>query len=89
MERYEDKHLGGFKRIYPREEGEKYDKYFKHSSSLFQETAASKAREECARYLHNIQYNTVFAVHTSSFTATLFTVKYHRFYHKECNDENQ
>ncbi|XP_026206557.1 tubulin polyglutamylase ttll6 [Anabas testudineus] len=48
-ERYEDKHLGGFKRIYPREGGDKYDKYFKHSSSLFQETAASKAREECAR----------------------------------------
>lgn len=50
MERYEARHLGGFKRIYPREGGEKYDKYFKHSSSLFQETAASKAREECARY---------------------------------------
>ncbi|XP_055085811.1 tubulin polyglutamylase ttll6 [Periophthalmus magnuspinnatus] len=49
MERYEAKHLGGFKRIYPREGGEKYDKYFKHSSSLFQETTASKAREECAR----------------------------------------
>ncbi|XP_072312138.1 tubulin polyglutamylase ttll6 [Eucyclogobius newberryi] len=49
MERYEAKHLGGFKRIYPREGGEKYDKYFRHSSSLFQETAASKAREECAR----------------------------------------
>ncbi|TDG97738.1 hypothetical protein EPR50_G00211180 [Perca flavescens] len=49
MEKYEAKHLGGFKRIYPREGGEKYDKYFKHSSSLFQETAASKAREECAR----------------------------------------
>lgn len=48
--RYEAKHLGDFKRIYPREGGEKYDKYFKHSSSLFQETAASKAREECARY---------------------------------------
>ncbi|XP_047464646.1 tubulin polyglutamylase ttll6 isoform X2 [Mugil cephalus] len=49
MERYEARHQGGFKRIYPREGGEKYDKYFKHSSSLFQETAASKAREECAR----------------------------------------
>nr|XP_020460368.1 tubulin polyglutamylase TTLL6 isoform X2 [Monopterus albus] len=49
MEKYEAKHLGGFKRIFPREGGEKYDKYFKHSSSLFQETAASKAREECAR----------------------------------------
>ncbi|KAI4873474.1 hypothetical protein NFI96_009732 [Prochilodus magdalenae] len=49
MQRYEAKHLGGFRRIYPREEGEKYEKYFKHSSSLFHETAASKAREECAR----------------------------------------
>ncbi|KAM7381191.1 hypothetical protein PAMA_012168 [Pampus argenteus] len=49
MEKYEAKHLGGFKRIYPRDGAEKYDKYFKHSSSLFQETAASKAREECAR----------------------------------------
>uniref|UniRef100_A0A8C5DG34 Tubulin tyrosine ligase-like family, member 6 n=1 Tax=Gouania willdenowi TaxID=441366 RepID=A0A8C5DG34_GOUWI len=49
MERYEAKHLGGFRRIYPREGGDKYEKYFKHSSSLFQETAASKAREECAR----------------------------------------
>ncbi|XP_029954262.1 tubulin polyglutamylase ttll6 isoform X2 [Salarias fasciatus] len=49
-ERYQDKHLGGFRRIYPREGGgDQYDKYFKHSSSLFQETAASKAREECAR----------------------------------------
>lgn len=50
IRRYETRHLGGFKRIYPREGAEKYDKYFKHSSSLFQETAASKAREECARY---------------------------------------
>ncbi|KAL2078096.1 hypothetical protein ACEWY4_025781 [Coilia grayii] len=49
MERYEAKHLGGFRRIFPREGGDKYDKYFKHSSSLFQDTAASKAREECAR----------------------------------------
>lgn len=49
-ERYEATHMGGFKRIYPREGGEKYDKYFKHCSSLFQETAASKAREECTRY---------------------------------------
>lgn len=58
--RYEAKHLGDFKRIYPREGGEKYDKNFKHSSSLFQETAASKAREECARYpqhAFNTQFN--------------------------------
>uniref|UniRef100_A0AAQ5XT82 Tubulin tyrosine ligase-like family, member 6 n=1 Tax=Amphiprion ocellaris TaxID=80972 RepID=A0AAQ5XT82_AMPOC len=61
MEKYEAKHLGGFKRIYPREGGEKYDKYFKHSSSLFQDTAASKAREECARYLQ-LAINTVTTV---------------------------
>ncbi|XP_066522465.1 tubulin polyglutamylase ttll6 isoform X2 [Hoplias malabaricus] len=49
MQKYEAKHMGGFRRIYPRDGEEKYEKYFKHSSSLFQETAASKAREECAR----------------------------------------
>ncbi|XP_073684583.1 tubulin polyglutamylase ttll6-like [Garra rufa] len=49
MEKYEAKHMGGFRRIFPREGGEKYEKYFQHSSSLFQDTAASKAREECAR----------------------------------------
>uniref|UniRef100_A0A672QV28 Tubulin polyglutamylase ttll6-like n=1 Tax=Sinocyclocheilus grahami TaxID=75366 RepID=A0A672QV28_SINGR len=50
MEKYEAKHMGEFRRIFPREGGEKYEKYFQHSSSLFQETAASKAREECARH---------------------------------------
>ncbi|KAE8618128.1 hypothetical protein XENTR_v10009280 [Xenopus tropicalis] len=49
MEKYEDSHLGGYRRIYPRDNGEVYEKFFKHSGSLFQETAASKAREECAR----------------------------------------
>ncbi|NP_001098994.1 tubulin polyglutamylase ttll6 [Danio rerio] len=49
MQKYEAKHMGGFRRIFPRDGGEKYEKYFQHSSSLFQETAASKAREECAR----------------------------------------
>ncbi|CAL8272809.1 unnamed protein product [Lota lota] len=47
--RYEDSHLGAYRRIFPREGGEKYDKYFMHSSSLFQETAASRAREKCTR----------------------------------------
>ncbi|XP_033634815.1 tubulin polyglutamylase ttll6-like isoform X1 [Asterias rubens] len=47
--KFEDEHLGGFTRIYPREGCDKYDKYFQHSGSLFQETAASKARGECAR----------------------------------------
>ncbi|OCT89704.1 tubulin polyglutamylase TTLL13 [Xenopus laevis] len=49
MEKYEESHLGGYRRIYPKAEGEVYEKFFKHSGSLFQETAASKAREECAR----------------------------------------
>lgn len=49
VEKYEDNHLGGYQRIYPQGKEDKYEKFFKHSSSLFQETAASRAREECAR----------------------------------------
>ncbi|XP_072258846.1 tubulin polyglutamylase TTLL13 [Pyxicephalus adspersus] len=49
VEKYEDSHLRGYQRIYPQGKGDKYEKFFKHSGSLFQETAASKAREECAR----------------------------------------
>ncbi|XP_071844447.1 uncharacterized protein [Apostichopus japonicus] len=47
--KFEDAHVGNFRRIFPCEDSEKYDKYFQHSGSLFQETAASKARGECAR----------------------------------------
>ncbi|XP_043934218.1 tubulin polyglutamylase TTLL13-like [Protopterus annectens] len=49
VEKYERDNSRGYHRIYPRTNKEKYDKFFKHSGSLFQETAASKAREECAR----------------------------------------
>ncbi|XP_036590614.1 tubulin polyglutamylase TTLL13P-like [Trichosurus vulpecula] len=49
QERYENSHLGGYRRIYPGPDTEKYAPFFKHNGSLFQETAASKAREECAR----------------------------------------
>uniref|UniRef100_UPI00398F16DD tubulin polyglutamylase ttll6-like isoform X2 n=1 Tax=Pristiophorus japonicus TaxID=55135 RepID=UPI00398F16DD len=49
VEKYEKEHLGGFHRIYPQPDSEKYDNYFKQSGSLFQETIASRAREECAR----------------------------------------
>ncbi|KAF7705314.1 tubulin polyglutamylase ttll6 isoform X3 [Silurus meridionalis] len=49
MQIYEANHLGGFRPIYPTEGTEKYEKYFKQSSSLFQDTAASRAREECSR----------------------------------------
>nr|KAF6399270.1 hypothetical protein HJG59_010157 [Molossus molossus] len=49
QECYEDSHLGGYRRIYPGPDTQKYAPFFKHSGSLFQETAASKAREECTR----------------------------------------
>nr|XP_055133179.1 tubulin polyglutamylase TTLL13 isoform X2 [Symphalangus syndactylus] len=49
QEQYEDSHLGKYRRIYPGPDTEKYARFFKHNGSLFQETAASKAREECAR----------------------------------------
>eukprot|EP00794_Sanderia_malayensis_P009971 gene9971-10994_t len=50
LTRYEDKHIGNFRRIYPQNNcEEKYVMYFENSCSLFQETAASKARSECAR----------------------------------------
>ena len=47
--RYEDAHLGNFRRIYPSEGSERYDKFFHSSGSLYQETASFKARSECAR----------------------------------------
>jgi len=47
---YEDLHLGNFRRIYPAEGTDKYDKFFHSSGSLYQETAAFKARSECARF---------------------------------------
>ncbi len=49
--KYEDAHLGNFRRIYPAENTEKYDKFFQTSGSLYQETAACKARSECARFV--------------------------------------
>ena len=49
LERYENNHLGNFRRIYPYPGSEKYDKYFHSSGTLFQETAAFKARQEMAR----------------------------------------
>nr|XP_056719931.1 tubulin polyglutamylase TTLL6 [Euleptes europaea] len=48
-EKYEEKHIGGYRRIYPASDPDRYDKFFEHHNSLFQETAASRAREEYAR----------------------------------------
>jgi len=47
--KYEDAHLGNFRRIYPSDDSEKYDRFFHSSGSLYQETASFKARSECAR----------------------------------------
>lgn len=49
LERYENNHMGNFRRIYPYPGSEKYEKYFNSSGTLFQETAAFKARQEMAR----------------------------------------
>ncbi|KAM4661243.1 tubulin polyglutamylase TTLL13-like [Amazona ochrocephala] len=49
-QQYEDAHLGGYRRIFPAHGTQRYELFFRHSSSLFRETASSKAREECARY---------------------------------------
>nr|XP_057924421.1 tubulin polyglutamylase ttll6 isoform X2 [Doryrhamphus excisus] len=49
MATHESKHLGGFRRIFPREGGDQYDKFFNQSNSLVQPTEASRARQECAR----------------------------------------
>ncbi|GFO20153.1 tubulin polyglutamylase ttll13, partial [Plakobranchus ocellatus] len=49
LERYENTHLANFRRVYPFPGSEKYDKFFHSSGTLFQETAAFKARQEMAR----------------------------------------
>nr|XP_020665513.1 tubulin polyglutamylase TTLL6 isoform X2 [Pogona vitticeps] len=48
-EKYEEKNTGGYRRIYPSSDSDRYDKFFQHNNSLFQETVASRAREEYAR----------------------------------------
>ncbi|KAK7115814.1 uncharacterized protein [Littorina saxatilis] len=49
LERYESNHMGNFRRIFPIPGCEKYDKFFHSSGTLFQETAAFRARSELAR----------------------------------------
>ena len=49
---YEETNISGFCRIYPpqnEEDAKKYKKYFNSSASLFQTTAAQRAREEASR----------------------------------------
>ena len=47
----------GFLLIFLQDNSAKYDKFFQHSGSLFAETAASKARTECARYVQRLGEN--------------------------------
>ena len=51
LDKYELNHAGNFRRIYPEQGSEKYDKFFHNSGSLYQETAACKARSMCARFV--------------------------------------
>lgn len=50
LEKYETEHMGNYRRIYPNPGTDKYEKYFHSSGSLYQETAAFKARSEVARW---------------------------------------
>lgn len=49
IERWEDKHMGNFRRVYPGPGTEKYDKFYNNTGTLFSETAASRARIEQAK----------------------------------------
>ncbi|CAF0940340.1 unnamed protein product [Adineta steineri] len=50
IEKWEDQHLGNYRRIYPGvDTAEKYDRFYTQSGTLYSETAASKARLEQAK----------------------------------------
>lgn len=49
LESYEQTHMGGFRRIYPKDNEELYEKFFNQRTSLCVETAASRARCELAK----------------------------------------
>lgn len=49
LEQFEASNCGGFRCVYPSANEGKYKPFFQHSGSLFTETVASKARQECAR----------------------------------------
>ncbi|XP_063980567.1 tubulin polyglutamylase TTLL13-like isoform X1 [Diachasmimorpha longicaudata] len=48
--KWEDEHMGNFRRVYPSNGDQKYDAFFKqNNTSMFQDTAASRAREEASK----------------------------------------
>nr|VZI40066.1 unnamed protein product [Spirometra erinaceieuropaei] len=48
-EAYENEHLGNFRRIFPSSDSAKYEKFLTANASLYQETAAFKARFEYSK----------------------------------------
>ncbi|CAF3048765.1 unnamed protein product [Rotaria sp. Silwood2] len=50
IEKWEDQHMGNYRRIYPGlDTAQKYDRFYTQSGTLYSETAASKARLEQAK----------------------------------------
>ncbi|XP_043487755.1 tubulin polyglutamylase TTLL13P-like [Polistes fuscatus] len=48
--KWEDDHIGNFRRVYPCNDDNKYQQFFKQSgTTVFQETVASRAREEASK----------------------------------------
>uniref|UniRef100_A0A1I8HYV3 Tubulin--tyrosine ligase-like protein 9 n=1 Tax=Macrostomum lignano TaxID=282301 RepID=A0A1I8HYV3_9PLAT len=53
LRRYEDAHLGNYRRIYPPQAGQadRYERFMTQAGSIYHETAAARARADCARQL--------------------------------------
>ncbi len=49
IEKWEDAHMGNYRRVYPGPGTEKYDRFYNNTGTLFSETAASRARIEQAK----------------------------------------
>jgi hypothetical protein len=50
IEKWEDQHMGNYRRIYPGiDTAEKYEQFFTQSGTLYSETLSSKARIEQAK----------------------------------------
>ncbi|XP_043466529.1 tubulin polyglutamylase TTLL13P-like [Leptopilina heterotoma] len=50
QQKWEDEHMGNFRQVYPGSQCEKYDQFFKQTTtSMFQDTASSRAREEASK----------------------------------------
>lgn len=72
--------MGNFRCVYPCLCSEKYEHFFyQNQSSLFQDTAASRAREECARMQREeleVLFNILYPFYKTDFTVELHTYLY-------------